>query len=496
MKGLGKNAIVIGSGFAGLTSACYLAKAGFKVTILEKNATIGGRARKFELDGFTFDMGPSWYWMPDVFSRFYSDFGHKVEDFYDLERLDPSYQVVWPENASWNIPADWSQIKTLFEQYDPGISPRLDRFIAEAKYKYEVGMRDMVYKPSLKISEYFDLGLLKEARKLDMLKPITKSIKQVTSNKKIREILEFPVLFLGAKPSKTPALYSLMNYADLILGTWYPQGGMHKIVQAFNSIALEQGITIKTESEVLSFEYENEKISKVITENESYDADWVVNTADYAHIDQKVCSTQYRSYTPKYWSKRLMAPTCLLFYLGIDRKIERLKHHNLFFDADFVRHSETIYDTHEQPEKPLFYVCCPSKTDPTVAPSGKENVFILIPLSVQTSLNKADEDRYLDQTISRIETFTGSENLKESIISKRTYQKTDFIEDYHAHRGNAYGLANTLSQTAIFKPKIKSKKLKNLYFAGQLTVPGPGVPPSIVSGEMVALEIIKENKLN
>jgi phytoene desaturase len=486
----GKELIIIGSGFAGLSAACFMAKDGYNVTILEKNSMPGGRARKFETDGFLFDMGPSWYWMPDVFERFFAQFGKKVEDYYELVRLDPSYQVFFSANEQWNIPKEVNQLADFLEAIEKGAGNKLKLFLQEASVKYQVGMKDLVFKPGRSITEFMSLDFFKGLIKLDLFTSHSAHVRKYFTNPKIISLLEFPVLFLGAKPQDTPALYSLMNYADIQLGTWYPMGGMHKIVEAMVSLATTLGVKIKCNHTVTGFEINDEKIKHVNTNQGQFNCDLVIAGADYHHIDQEILEAPFRNYTPNYWDKRTMAPSSLLFYLGIDKKLKGLKHHNLFFDEDFGKHAIEIYDHPQWPSKPLFYLSCPSVTDTKVAPAGKENLFILIPVAPGIEDTNEIREKYFDIVIKRLENLTG-QSIQPHIIFKKSYAHQNFMDDYNSFKGNAYGLANTLKQTAILKPSIKSKKLSNLYFTGQLTVPGPGVPPSLISGEVVAKEIIK-----
>ena len=491
---INKNVIVIGSGFAGLSVACFMAKAGYDVTILEKNATPGGRARKFEEQGFLFDMGPSWYWMPDVFERFFSQFGKKVSDYYELVRLSPSYQVIYSEHDKWDIPASVNELASFLDSIEAGAGKKLTLFLQEAAVKYEVGIKDLVFKPGRSITEFLTYDFFKGLLKLDLFTSHSAHVKKYFSNPKIISLLEFPVLFLGAKPEQTPALYSLMNYADINLGTWYPKGGMHKIVEGMVALATSLGVKIKFNQAVTRFVHQEGKITKVITSADEHVCDIVIAGADYHHIDQEVIESPYRNYSASYWDKRTMAPSSLLFYLGIDKKLTGLQHHNLFFDEDFGQHAIEIYDQPQWPSKPLFYVSCPSVTDHLVAPEGKENVFILIPVAPGIEDTPAIREKYFDMVMQRLETLT-NQSIKQHIIFKRSYAHQNFMEDYNSFKGNAYGLANTLMQTALFKPSLKSKKLNNLFFTGQLTVPGPGVPPSLISGEVVAKEVIKQFKL-
>jgi phytoene desaturase len=485
-----KKIAVIGAGFAGLASAASLAHKGFDVTLLEKNAETGGRGRSFKVEGYTFDMGPSWYWMPEVFEQFFNRFGKKVSDYYTLKRLDPSYRVFFQDGAPLDVPAAYAEFKKMVEAIEPGSSAKLDQFMAEAKIKYDVSMADFVWKPSLSILEFAQPRLLIESFRLHLFSGFSSHAKKFFKHPKIIQLLEFPILFLGAKPEKTPAMYSMMNYADIMLGTWFPQGGMCKIAEAMTSLARELGVRIITSSQVNAIDVSDNEAHAISFDGITEQFDAIVAAADYHHVESKLLKKEHRSYTDDYWESRVMSPSSLLFYIGVKRKVKGILHHNLFFDEPFDRHALEIYDTPSWPENPLFYLCCTSATDPSVAPEGKENLFILIP--VATGLTSTEEERmsYFKVCLERIKKLTG-EDLEQDIEYVRSYAHEQFISDYNAFKGNAYGLANTLMQTAIMKPRMKSKKVKNLFFTGQLTVPGPGVPPSIISGQIVADEVEK-----
>lgn len=485
-----KKVIVIGSGFAGLSAACHLAQKGFQVTILEKNAVPGGRARQYTAEGFTFDMGPSWYWMPDVFEQFFGHFGKKVSDYYELVRLDPSYQIYFGKDDVMPVPAGVEALKTMFERYEPGSGAKLQRFLDEAQYKYEVGMTDFVHKPSHSILEFADIRILTSLFKLQMFSSISSQVRKLFKHPQLIELLEFPVLFLGATPQKTPALYSLMNYADMALGTWYPMGGMFKIVEGMVALAEELGVQIELNREVKQVYVPNGHATKVVTDAGEYEADIVVAGADYHHVEQDLLEAPLRRYDENYWNRRTMAPSSLLFYLGVNKRLDNLLHHNLFFDEDFRQHAHEIYEDPQWPGKPLFYVSAPSVTDPGVAPEGCENLFVLIPLAPGLKDEEETRERYYQIVMERLENLTG-QDIRNHVVYKRSYAHSDFEKDYHAFKGNAYGLANTLLQTAFLKPKLRSKKVSNLFYTGQLTTPGPGVPPSLISGKVVAEEIEK-----
>ena len=485
-----ENIIVIGSGFSSLAAATSLADEGKKVTILEKNNQTGGRARQFSASGFTFDMGPSWYWMPDVFDAYFARFGKKVSDYYELVRLDPSYQVIFQDKEFVDIPAAYSELKALFEKYERGSGSELDKFLSEGEYKYREGMNDLVHKPSQSILEFAQWKVIAGVFKLQLFSSISKHIRKHFTNPKLIELLEFPVLFLGAKPEDTPALYSLMNFADIKLGTWYPLGGMHKIVEGMTALAKEKGVEFVLDCEVKKLGVKDGKVSKAITTKGDFVGTHYISGADYHHTDKRLLDKEYQNYSAEYWDKRKMAPSSLLFYLGLDKKVEKLRHHNLFFDKSFSQHAIEIYDDPQWPSNPLFYVCVPSIIDNTVAPQGKENVFVLIPVAPDLKDDEATREKYYHMVMDRLESLT-KQKIREHVIYKKSYAHADFKADYHAFKGNAYGLANTLMQTAILKPNLRNKKLKNLFYTGQLTTPGPGVPPSLISGQVVAKEVLK-----
>ncbi len=483
---------VIGSGFSGLSSASCLSKAGHDVTLFEKNSMAGGRARKLEENGFTFDMGPSWYWMPDVFEKYYNLFGKTAADYYNLIRLDPSYRIFFSKNDIMDVPAGIEALCRLFEKRESGSGNKLKKFLAEGKYKYETGINNLVYKPGLSITELFDSSLIRGLLKLDVFQSLSSHVRKSFHDPGLIQLLEFPVLFLGAAPSKTPALYSLMNYADMALGTWYPMGGMFKIVEAMKAIANDQGVKFEFNSEVTSIEVDSTSVKSITVNGFRREADYLVASADYHHVENLLPAGS-RNYSERYWQQRVLAPSSLIFYLGINKRVQNLLHHNLFFDEDFGLHTKEIYDNPTWPTNPLFYVSCPSKTDPSVAPAGCENLFILIPVAPGLEDTEAIRDKYFNLVMGRLEALTG-EPVRESIIYKKSYAHRNFIDDYHSFKGNAYGLANTVRQTANLKPSIVNKNLTNLFYTGQLTVPGPGVPPSIISGQVVASELIKRNK--
>ena len=482
-----KKIIIIGSGFSSLASSCYLAKQGYEVEIFEKNDTIGGRARQYKKEGFTFDIGPTWYWMPDVFERFFADFNKQPSDYYQLLKLSPAYKVFFGKEDEITIGDTLEKIYSEFDRIELGSSKKLKKFIDQAKENYDIAIKDLVYRPG---ESPLELVTVETAKKLgQFFSTIAREVRKEFKNKKLVQVLEFPVLFLGAKPSDTPAFYNFMNFADFGLGTWHPQGGMYQVILGIQALAESLGVKFNTNQNVEKILVENKIATGIIANGTKHQADIVLSGADYHH-SETLLDKPYRQYSEAFWEKKTFAPSSLLFYVGFDKKLENVEHHTLFFDVDFEKHAHAIYDVNEWPEDPLFYASFPSKTDTNSAPEGHEAGIFLIPLAPGIKDEQALRERYFDKIITRFEKIT-QQNIKKNIIFKKSFCVNDFIKEYNSYKGNAYGLANTLLQTAFLRPKLKSKKVKGLYFTGQLTVPGPGVPPALISGKLVS-DLIKK----
>ncbi len=487
---MNKNIAVIGSGFSALSAACYLAKNGNTVTIFEKNKTVGGRANQFQKEGFTFDSGPSWYWMPDIFENFFKDFDKSVNDFYELDKLSPAYKIFFSDDTI-TIGDHMDKICEEFERIEPGSSIPLKTFISTAQTNYDIAINKIVLKPGI---SPFELVTKDTVTRLDQFfKTISSQVRKKFKNPKLISTLEFPVLFLGAKPNNTPSFYSFMNFADFGLGTWHPKGGMYEIVKGMKRLAEGLNVKIKTNSNVTKIVTHRKKATGITVNGKTIDFDVVLSGADYHHSETLLDESD-RQYSEAYWNKKTFAPSSLLFYVGFDKKIENINHHNLFFDTNFETHAQDIYDQPKWPEEPLFYANFPSKTDESMAPEGKEAAFFLIPIAPGIEDTNAFRELYFEKIINRFEKRT-NQKVKNSIIFKESFCVNDFIEKYNSYKGNAYGMANTLLQTAFLRPKLKSKKVTNLYFTGQLTVPGPGVPPALISGKLVA-GLIKKHHSN
>lgn len=478
---------IIGSGFSSLSAASCLAKQGYEVHVFEKNSTLGGRARQMEMAGCKFDMGPTWYWMPDVFEHFFALFDKKPEDYYALDRLDPAYNVFYEDEAI-KIPGNLEEIYALFDSMETGGAGKLKGFLDKAQDNYDIAIKDLVYLPGDSPMELINWKTLSRMNRF--FTNIRKDVKKIFKNVKLQQILEFPVLFLGAKPEDTPGFYSFMNYADLVLGTWYPQGGMYSVVKGMESLALELGVNFHFNANVERVLVENGIAKGVFVNGKDNMSDIVLSSADYHH-SETLLPAQYRQYSEKYWESKTFAPSALLFYVVFDKKLQNINHHCLFFDKSFDTHAQEIYDAPQWPSEPLFYGSFPSISDDTIGREGVEMATFLVPLAPGIIDGDNQRDKVFNNIINRFEILT-NQKVRNNVLEKRSYCVNDFVEDYNSFKGNAYGLANNLMQTAFLRPKLKSKKVKGLYFTGQLTVPGPGVPPALISGEIVSNLIKKE----
>ncbi|PNX50071.1 MAG: phytoene dehydrogenase [Thermoplasmata archaeon M8B2D] len=487
-----KKVIIVGSGFGGLAAAGLLAHDKHDVTVIEKNEQPGGRASVWKKDGFTFDMGPSWYLMPDVFEKYFAEFGKKPQDYMELVRLDPSYRVFFSENDFVDISADLDKNLELFEQLEPGAKVKMKEYLELSKYEYEIAMKDFIYKDYKHLTDFFKPKLIVEGTKLHMFEKLDGFAQRFFKSEKIRKILEYTIVFLGGSPYDSPALYSLMSHVDFNMGVWFPKNGMGKLVEAMHKIAEEQGAKFVFNEPVEKILIENGKAVGVKTSKKEYDAEIVVVNADYAWAEMNIVDKKYRSYSDKYWDKRKIAPSAYLLFLGLDKPIKHFIHHNLYFHPQWVNHFDDIFKDPKWPKDFSYYVSCITKTDPKTAPKECENVFVLIPVAPGLKDDEKTREKYYNKIIEHMEMLTG-ENLRDHVIVKRIFAHNDFSNRYNAYKGTALGLAHTLMQTAIFRPKHESKKVKNLYYTGHYNHPGIGVPMVIISSQILA-NIIKSEK--
>ncbi len=483
--------VIIGSGFGGLSAAAFLAADGHDVTVVEKNDQPGGRAMIWQEKGFQFDMGPSWYTMPEIVDKFFNEFGEKASDYYQLVRLSPSYRVFFGKDDVLDIPDSMDKINQLFDSLEPDGAKKLAKFLKQAKYQYDVSVESFLYKEYRNLGDMFNRRMLFEGAKLHLFDNMESFTKRFFTNERARKLLQYTLVFLGGAPKKTPALYALMAYIDYALGIWYPLGGIHVFVQSLVNLATKQGVKFVFNQEVTEIVVDNGRATGVKTSNNFFPADIVISNADYQHTETKLLSSKFQSYSSAYWQKRVVAPSAFLLYLGLNTKIPQLDHHNLFLHNDWVNHFNTIFDKPSWPDKPSYYINCPSKTDPSVAPAGKETFFLLVPIASGLEDSPLIRQNYQNKILQEIENLIDFP-IRQHVEVARSFSIADYQEYYNAFKGTALGLSHTLKQTAFFRPKHRSKKVKNLFYTGQYTHPGIGMPVTLISSQIVR-DIIRQD---
>ena len=491
-----KHAIIIGSGIGGLATACLLGKKGYKVTLLEKNERVGGRANLYEEEGFVFDMGPSWYMMPGIFEHFFELMDEDITEHLKLKRLSPSYRIfLKSEKRHYDFYSDLEKTIETFESIEPGSGEVLREYMKSTEFQYKIAQNEFMFKNYDSIFDFFNKRVMTEGRKLPLFSKVESIINSKFKSEILRKVMQYQTVLLGTSPGDAPGIYSMMNYVDFVEGVWYPDGGVYKVVEAIESIAIKNGVTIRTSSPVAKIIVKNKTASGVLLENgDEIHGDLVISNADIVHTEQKLLEKPERQRSMKYWNSRLMAPSAFILYLGIDGKIPSLEHHNLMFAKNWGENFKQIFNAPEWPTDPSLYVCVPSKTDASVGPPNKENLFVLVP--VAAGLKHTDEflEKYSHFVIGQMEENMDIPNLASRVIYKRIYSVNDFIQDYNAFKGSALGFAHSLNQTAIFRPNNISKKVKNLFFVGAGTNPGIGMPICLISAELVykRIENIKD----
>ena len=483
--------VVIGGGFGGLAAAALLAKDGKRVVVIEKNKLMGGRANLLKAKGFQFDMGPSWYMMPDVFEKFFAEFDKKPSDYLDLVKLDPQYRIIFPDKTHVDMRPDLKHNKAVFEKIEKGAGKRLQDYLDEARIKYELSVRTVLYKNVDSIFDFFSWDLLKNGRMLRPFDSMQNYVAEFFKSEKLQQIIQFTLVFLGGAPHNMPALYSLISHVDFTMHTSYPMGGMFKVVEAFVKVGKKHGVEYLPETPALALITKDGKITGVRTKNGVIHCNAVVANADMAHLEKLLDDPSLRMYDEKYWQSRVFAPSAFLMYLGVKGSVPELQHHNIFFGKNWIEHFREIFEKPSWPKDPSIYLNVPSITDPAVAPKGHHTIMILVPVACGLDETAASKEEYGEYILQYLEEKAGIK-LKKKIVYKSIFSVTDFQSAYNSYAGNALGgVAHTLMQTGPFRPPNKHKKIKNLFFSGAGTVPGIGVPSAIISGHLVRDRVAK-----
>ena len=485
--------VVVGGGFGGLSTACFLADKGYEVELIEKNETVGGRASVLEEDGYRFDMGPSWYLMPDIFERFFNKFDHEPEDFYELNRLDPNYRIFFKDGDVMDVPADPEEASELFETYEDGAGEAFQRYLDKSEETYEIGMNEFVLKDRNNFRDYISLDVLKNARGISLIKKMQDHVEEYFDNSKLQQVMQYTLVFLGGSPRNTPALYNLMSHVDFNMGVYYPEGGIYSVIEGMKELGEELGVTYSTGEEVI--EINKDERPYVVTEDRRIECDAVVSNADYAFTETELLPDKYTTHDRDYWESKTYAPSAFLMYFGVDDELENLEHHSLVLPEDWNPHFEKIFDNPDLPDDPAYYICNPSETDDSVAPEGESAIFVLVPIAAELELNEEKREKFRKAVLEDIAENTG-EDLRGKINYEKIFAGEEFKEKYNSFNGTALGIAHTLRQTSVFRPKQRSKKMKGLYYTGQYTNPGIGMPMCLISGEHAAEKVVEDLENN
>ena len=479
--------LIVGAGIGGLSLAAILADAGKDVTIIEKNSTPGGRARVYQEKGYTFDMGPSWYIMPDIYEKFFQELGLSIEDCYDLVRIDPSYRIFFKNREQIDVSSKIEENIELFGKMEENGGEKLRRYLEKAGRDYRIAVDELLMRDYDQLRNLIDGKLIREGLKLPLFGNIDDYISGIFSSEEAKRVLEYSIGFIGGSPRNTPSIYYIMNHVDLKLGVWYPMGGIGKVVEKLYELCVEKGVKFKFDEIVTKVLSENGKAIGVETSKGVYKSDRVVINADYPFAELNLLDETERTYETKYWESKLFAPSALVIYIGLMRKLNNLEHHNLYLAGDWSLGFNTLYDLNdpEWPGNVSYYVNVTSRTDPSVAPKNGETVFILIPTPDDFEDTPESREALYRKIVGHIEETMGEEIIGNEVV-KSIFGPNDFVQDYNAYKGTSLGLVHTLTQSAIFRPSHRSKKLKNLYYNGHYTHPGIGVPLVLISSQILA----------
>jgi phytoene desaturase len=506
---IGRSAIVIGGGIAGLATAGLLAKDGYTVTLLEARSALGGRAGSWEKNGFRFDTGPSWYLMPEVFDHFFRLMGSSADEELSLEKLDPGYRVFFEKHdEAIDIAADRETNLETFERIEPGGRAALTRYLASARDTYEIAVKRFLYSTFQSYRTALTRDVLRRSGRLArlLLQPLDSLTSRAFADPRLRQILGYPAVFLGSSPFAAPSLYHLMSHLDLENGVFYPRGGFSEVIRRIAQLAEASGVTVTTDATVTAITTAGGKRAHVTGVRYTdaagvghrLEADVVVSAADLHHTETTLLPEALQSYPQSWWDERIPGPGAVLVMLGVEGTLPELAHHSLFFTEDWHDNFDRIFGCATSiPDPASIYVCRPSATDETVAPTGMENLFVLVPVPADPGIGFGGEDRtgslvveeLADTIIAQIATWAGIPDLADRIVVRKTVGPQDFRNDLNSWRGTSLGPAHTLRQSAFLRGKNASSKIDGLFYAGGTTVPGIGLPMCLISAELVLKRI-------
>jgi len=479
--------VIIGAGIGGLATANLLAKAGYDVHIYEKGSMPGGRSGQFKKDGFTFDTGPSWYLMPDVFEHYFELLDTSTKKELDLIKLKPAYKVFFEKSETVTITSDLEKDAATFETIETGAGNALKKYVEKSDETYQLSLKHFLYSNFTSPTDFLHSDITKRAHRMLGLATtsIDRYVRRFVSNQRLKQILEYPMVFLGTSPFNAPALYSLMSALDFKEGVYYPRGTMYTIVERLVKLGENLGVTYHYNSSVKRIVVSSGHATGIELEGgEKVEADSIISNADLHFTETKLLTLNEQTYPESYWKKQEASPSALLLYLGVKGSIPEFEHHTLLFVEDWKANFDAIYKTKTTPETASLYISKTSQSDSGTAPKGHENIFVLVPLPAGIDLNQQQTNELTSHYFSQIKTMTGVD-LESRIVSKTVFGPNDFKTEYNSWQSSMLGPSHKLSQSAFFRTPNKSKKVANLYYVGSGTVPGIGVPMCLISAELI-----------
>lgn len=475
---------IIWSGFWWLSAAIHCAHWWHEVDVYEKNEQVGGRASVLKKNWFRRDMWPSWYLMPDLFEEFFQWFWLERKDFINLTPIDPSYRIYFKDSGKHiDVYKNVERNREAFEEIEPGSTDKLIDYLKISKHQYEVAMKEFVIKNYDSIRDFFTRRMMTEWRKMNVLSNLHNHVKKYFKTDEMQKIMEYPLVFLWTAPSSAPALYNIMTHVDFNGWVWYPDGWIYAIIDALSKIAISKWVNFYLNSPVKEIVVDAWIASWIIVNWELKKYDAIISNADYHFTETKLLDTKRQTFGQSYRDKKIMAPSGFILYLWVKGEVTWLDHHTLIFCKDWAKNFDDIFKDKVAPADPSLYVCCPSKSDKSVAPEGYENLFVLVPFPPGIELRDKEQKAYRDKVLSIIEDEIG-DKFTDRIVEEEFFCVKEFKERYNAFQWSALGLAHTLKQTAIFRPNTISKKVKNLFYAWGYTNPWIWMPMCLISWKL------------
>ena len=497
-----KKVIVVGAGVAGLASAIRLQHAGYQVELYEKESTPGGKMNRIEMDGYKFDLGPSIVMMPELYREIFELCNRNPDDYIPMERLDPMYQVYFsdiPDNPI-DISSDLTKLTKTMESISEEDAEGFFHYLHEIYKRYLVGKHDIIQRPFRKHSDFYNLPMLRKALKMKAFDTADHFIGKYIKNERLKQIISFQTLYIGISPFKGPSFYTMLPMIQFLYGVWFIKGGMYTMALAMEKLFKELGGTIFYDKNVQEICIKNHKATGIMVDDQKVPSDFIVCNADFPYAMKNLINdkTAKGKYTDKKIDSMEYSCSCFLLYLGMNKKYEEIEHvHNFIFNEKMEKNMHDIF-TGEKLTNASFYVYIASKMDPSLAPDGKDGLYILMPVSnadaADYQWNDETIDYYRSHILDTLKKIHGFENVENEIVTETCITPLDFESKFNAYNGAAFGLQPTLFQSNNLRPQSKASNCSNLYFTGSSTHPGAGVPIVLLSARIAAQELMHDDK--